>query len=169
MSETRWTWKDITLPRIQDVVLAFLFSHKNQHLQKRRLPADIQTRRDSLFLIVAHNEIGKEHNPTTWKLTYIQRKSDTLWHITRWTAELVSQILTIQGGNTCLKHVLISMSEKKTLHQRRRCMKELPKETGHTGVLFYSIFHFPLLASAAMLQKCMGSTRLNAFTSSHQL
>lgn len=154
------------LPRTQDVVLAFLFSHKNQHLQKRHLPADVQIKRDSLFLIIAYNEIGREYNPVIWKLT------DTLRHTTRWTAESISQIFTIQGGNTCLKYVLTSMSEKEDIAPKEKMHEgilPLSKETGHTGALFYTIFHSPLLASAAMLQKCMGSTWLNAFTSSHQL
>lgn len=63
-----------------------------------------------------------------------------------------------------------NMSEKEEIALKDKMYEgilPLSKETSHTGALFYSIFHFPLLASAAMLQKCMGSVWLYTFTFSH--
>lgn len=71
-----------------------------------------------------------------------------------------------------MKYVLTSLSEKEEIAAKEKMYEgilPLSKETSHTGALFYSILHFPLLASAAVLQKYMGSVWLNAFTSSHQL
>lgn len=82
--------------------------------------------------------------------------------------ELISQIFTSWGGN--IFEICTTVSEKEEIAPKEKLYEgilPLSKETSHTGALFYKIFHFPLLASAAVLQRCMGSVWLNAFTSSH--